>query len=143
MSEVIVSKKVGEYVPQNRWIASLSNGETIFEDNLPSLQSSWNRLAAYIKANKLAITALRVQIGGGEVTLPTNQEGYVQKKRAMATQSWATVAHCIGYVQGSLSLIHYLGSDMSSETKIEPDPGVPFTIYRHDKGECTRPCCVL
>lgn len=139
--EIYVAKRVTEYVPKNRWIASLSNGETIFEDKTPGLDAAWNRLSQYVKLNKLAITNLRVQIGAYEVTLPKNQDGYIQKKRAMATNSWNATALCIGYIQGDKCLIHYVTSDMSSDTCIENDPGPPFSIYRHDI-ECNRSCCI-
>lgn len=139
--EIYVAKRVNEHVPKNRWIASLSNGETIFEDRTPGMEAAWNRLAKYVKQNRLAITNLRVQIGAYEVTLPKNQEGYIQKKRAMATNSWSATSLCIGYIQGDKCLIHYLGSDLSSETNIENDPGPPFSIYRHDI-ECAKSCCI-
>lgn len=141
MQQCIVTKHLTEFVPRDRWIASLSNGETIFEDNIPGELSSWDRLREYVKQNKLAITNLRLQIAGTEITLPPKQEGYVQKKRIQSTGSYTTKSCCIGYAQAGRALIHYVSNDMSSNTAYEADPGPPFTIYRHDI-ECNKKCCV-
>jgi hypothetical protein len=131
--EVYVTKKVDEHVPPNRWIASLSNGETIFEDCKPGQENAWTRLAAYIFMKDLSITQLRVQFqNGSEVKLPSNAQGYIQKKKIWSTGSFSGACFCIGYADGGLSLIHELGPDMTSVTKYGTDPGEPYTIYRKD-----------
>lgn len=136
---VYVTKKVDENVPPNRWIASLSNGETIFEDCKPDEPIAWERLASYVVENDLSITQLRVQFqNGSEVKLPAKQEGYLQKKKVWSTGSVGGACYCIGYVGGGLSLIHELGPDMSSVTKYGDDPGEPWTIYRKDIREAKR-----
>lgn len=141
MEEIILSRKVNKYVPKIRWIASLSNGETIFEDCIEGQPSAWTRLALYVKQNNLAITMLRAQIGPHIVDLPSNQDGYIQKKKLQSTFNWTQKSLCIGYAKDGLALIHYLGEDMSSFTEQGvKDPGVPFTIYRHDI-ECNKKCC--
>lgn len=141
MDDVALSRSVNKFVPKNRWIASLSNGETIFEDVIEGQPPAWERLALYVRENKLAITMLRAQIGGLEVSLPANQEGYIQKKKIQSTASWTQKSLCIGYSQGGLALIHYLGADKSSFTEHGvKDPGPPFTIYRHDRS-CINTCC--
>lgn len=135
----MVVKKVNEHVPENRWIASLSNGETVFEDNMPGLKNAWERLRDYVEENGLSLTQLRVQFkNGSEVKLPPNQEGYFQKKKAWSMGSVGGMAHCIGYVGGGLSLTHELGPDFSSLTKHGTDPGEPWVIYRKDIREAKR-----
>lgn len=130
---VYITKKVDENVPPSRWIASLSNGETVFEDRKSGEPVAWSRLAEYVKENDLSITQLRVQFeNGSEVKLPSNAEGYVQKKKAWSTGSHSGAYFCIGYVGGGLSMIHELGADMSSVTRYEKDPGEPWVIYRKD-----------
>jgi hypothetical protein len=136
-----VTKRVDEFVPKNKWIASLSNGETVFEDARPGEVAAWERLANYIKEHKLAITRLRVQIAGLEVDLPPNQEGYIQKKKVISTGAWTVKQLCVGHVQDGRALIHHLDENRGSQTVYDNDPGVPFTIYRHDQGECKRKCC--
>lgn len=125
----IVTKRVTEYVPRNKWIASLSNGETIFEDNIPGEISSWNRLRDYVKENNLSITRLRLQLGALEVTVPPSKQGYLQKKKMISTGGYSKLLRGIGYVEDGKALIHYIGEDRSSATEIEDDPGEPWVIY--------------
>jgi hypothetical protein len=53
----------------NRWIASLSDGTTVFEDKTPKLKSSWRRLQDYVKLHGLNITNLRLEAYGKFVKL--------------------------------------------------------------------------
>jgi hypothetical protein len=76
MEEIFVTTKADEFVPNTRWIASLSNGETIFEDNRANLDSAWRRLSKYIKEKDLKITQLRFQHNGKTVTMPSHADGY-------------------------------------------------------------------
>ena len=130
MSEIILSRKADEFVPKNRWIASLSNGETIFEDLRKNESPAWERLGNYCREKSLAITKLRVQLGALEVELPANQLGYIQKKKMIATGSWSKKQWAVGHVDElGKSLLHYIAPDRSSVSKIEGDPGEPWTIY--------------
>jgi len=65
----LATKTSDPYVPGHRWIASLSNGQTIFQDNTPGIESAWNRLRNYVQANRLQITNLRLQAYGQHVQL--------------------------------------------------------------------------
>ncbi len=133
--EIILCRKVTKDVGKNKWIASLSNGETIFEDKIKSLPPTWERLGFYVKKHGLAITNLRLQIGELQVELPANQPGYIQKKRVESTGSWSKFSLCIGYAQGGKAMIHQVDSNRGSHTVYCDDPGEPFTIYRHDTGD--------
>lgn len=141
MEDIVLCRKVTEQVPKSRWIASLSNGETIFEDAIKELPPAWERLSAYVIQNKLSITNLRVQLNHLEVTLPARADGYIQKKKVISTIGNTRRLLCIGYVQGDLCQIHQVGEDGYSQSTIQSDPGHPFTIYSHDRGPCTRSCC--
>jgi hypothetical protein len=127
-----VAKKVTKNVNKDRWIVSLSNGETIFEDSLKDTLSAWRRLGIYVKENKLAITNLRLQIGGRQVELPPHQSGYIVKGKVCSTGAWSKFSVCVGYAQGGLAMIHEVGVDGSSHTVYCKDPGEPFTIYKHN-----------
>lgn len=140
MSEIVLSRQVNEYVPSVRWIASLSNGETIFEDHLPGHEAAWKRLGEYVRENKLAITKVRVQLNELEVDLPAHQNGYIQKKRVACTGPSVSRSICIGHVDDGGAVLHQLGEDRTSITNYIQDPGHPWTIYRHDV-ECYRDCC--
>ena len=75
-----LAKKVDSTVPKNRWVASLSNGETIYDDNKKNAPSAWERLKLYLDKNNLNVTMLRLQINNEIINLPRNAEGYIQKK---------------------------------------------------------------
>ena len=66
---MLATKAVDPYVPENRWIASLSNGQSIFMDLMPGKPSSWLRLKEYIADNKLSVTQLRLQAYGQLINL--------------------------------------------------------------------------
>jgi len=140
-SNIYLAKTANSYVKPVRWIASLSNGETVFEDHKPGERSAWDRLGAYVRANCLAITRLRLQVDNLEVPLPAKSIGYIQKKKFISMGSHSQLQYCIGHVEKSgKALLHYVSEDRSSYTEIVDDPGVPFTIYDHTQ-ECDRSCC--
>lgn len=67
------------YVRKNdRWIASVNDGSTIFEDKTPGLPSAWRRLAKFLENKKVHITNLRLEFAGKSVSLlPSDQvDGY-------------------------------------------------------------------
>jgi hypothetical protein len=127
---VQVAKSKTSNVPKNRWIASLSNGETIFEDIIEGQPPAWERLARYVELHNLSITCLRAQMGAGEVSLPKNQDGYIQKKKMWSTGATGGKMLCIGNVQGGRAVIHELSQNMGSHTVYVDDPGEPWTIYK-------------
>ena len=53
----------------SRWIASLSDGSTVFEDVTPHELSAWLRLKAYVEQHGLKVTNLRLEAYGRNVTL--------------------------------------------------------------------------
>jgi hypothetical protein len=73
----------------DRWIASLSDGTTVFEDKTPGLESAWIRLKKYIVLHNLEITNLRLETFGRFVKLLSYRtddgrvqiEGYWQSSR--------------------------------------------------------------
>ncbi len=129
----MLSRKVDPDVPKNRWVASLSNGETIYENVFKNVEPAWGRLARYCEDHDLSITALRLNIANTEVKVPSGQEGYIQKKVAWTLGGIIGGTRiCIGYVQGGLALIYEVDTEMGSRTKRTVDPGEPWTIYRAD-----------
>ena len=130
---VVLSRRVNEFVPKSRWIASLSNGETIFEDLRDEEEPAWERLRRYVEEEGLSITNLRAQFESGKsVPLPAGQEGYVQKKKAWFTTGAAGVLLCVGYIQKGKAGIHEAANDGDSVFRIVSDPGEPWSIYRKD-----------
>lgn len=53
----------------SRWIASLSDGSTVFEDVTPHLPSAWHRLKEYVATHSLKITNLRLEAYGHQILL--------------------------------------------------------------------------
>lgn len=121
-----------ESVPRDRWVASLSNGEVVYEDTRKD-SPTWERLSRYCKENDLSIVRFSLQIAGTEVKLPINQQGYIQKKIAWCNPTYGGIKQCIGYVQDGQSLIYEVDSNRDSYVRRgDPDPGEPWVIYRKD-----------
>jgi hypothetical protein len=53
----------------SRWIASLSDGSTVFEDVMPQSKSAWLRLRDYVELHTLKVTNLRLEAYGRVVNL--------------------------------------------------------------------------
>jgi len=64
----------------NRWIASLSDGTTVFEDKTPKLKSAWRRLQDHVKQHNLHVTNLRLEAYGKFIKLLSyrSDDGKVQ-----------------------------------------------------------------
>lgn len=127
-----LARKVDSTVPKERWIASLSNGETIHENHVEGEISAWERLTQYCEDKNLYLTNLRLLIANTEIKLPSGQEGYLQKKVAWTNMTVGGVRKCIGYVQNGLSLIYEISSDGDSVVKRGLDPGEPWVIYKKE-----------
>lgn len=60
-----------------RWVAGLSNGETLIEGKGICIHddtaSSWTRLQNYLKDNKLIITSFGLWVGDRHFNLPSNK----------------------------------------------------------------------
>ena len=69
--------KVCESTPQNRLLVSLSNGDTIIQNDEPNQPHFWKRLRAFIAENPYYITMMRFQVGNrGMVDLPKGAKYY-------------------------------------------------------------------
>jgi hypothetical protein len=96
----------------SRWIASLSDGTTVFEDVTPGDKSAWLRLRDYIAAHNLKLTNLRLEAYGHRVVLiPYKDEfgnpqinGYWHSKKALAILNASEIGQVhwsgIGFVKG-------------------------------------------
>lgn len=76
--EQCVAFEINENTPQIRFLASLSDGRTVIQDNIPGVRSAWLRLADFLKDNpELHITCVRLQAPGGhDIAMPSGQKGY-------------------------------------------------------------------
>jgi hypothetical protein len=118
----------------SRWIASLSDGTTVFEDVTPGERSAWIRLSEYIQTHKLKITNLRLEAYGHRVILmPYKDElgnpqinGYWHSKRAGALLNAGPIGQIhwsgIGLVKGRE--IHVTWVDQHGNVSYEIKPYV-------------------
>lgn len=124
----------GWSVPDHRWIANLSDGSVVFEDNRPGQSSAWLRLARYVREQNLLITGLRLQAYGKTVNaLPYRDksgtpqiQGYWQAKRQSAVLSTGgqkipqQLDHGIGYVLNGNIHIVWLCENGTVDSEIRP-----------------------
>lgn len=125
--------------PQSsRWIASLSDGTTVFEDVTPGMVSAWVRLKEYVNVHKLKITNLRLEAYGHRVTLvPYKDEfgcaqinGYWHSKQIGALMNGAGISEQqsrgIGYVKADVIYITWI--DESGNIRQEVRPYIKDTL---------------
>ena len=99
------------------WIASLSNGETVFESGM-TLQkpkgelTAWQRLLQRLKADNLRITQLRLQRGSVTIVAMPNAEGYMQayESRISAKTLKSRSVQGIGTIVGNLVYITWINN---------------------------------
>lgn len=124
---------MNDSVPESRWIASLSNGETIFEDIIDDEEPAWERLAKYVEQEDVSITGLRAQFASGKIIhIPAGQDGYIQKKKAWLTSGQGGFMLCVGYASKGRCMIHEASNDGDSVSIYGEDPGAPWTIYKSE-----------
>lgn len=73
-----LSFNVYDKTPPVKFVASLSDGRTVFQDDLFNVRHAWARLDDWLKSNKdIAISNLRIQGPNGiDLKMPSNQKGY-------------------------------------------------------------------
>jgi len=89
--------------PAVRFIASLSDGRTVIQDDRPNHRHAWARLAEWMRANPdISITGIRLQGPNGmEVKTPPNKDGYFFGYKTTAV--WGASQHNytgVGYYDG-------------------------------------------
>ena len=151
---VNLSFRANEFgVEDNRWIASLSDGTTVFEDRTPNAPSAWIRLQQHLKENRLKITCLRLQACGVLVQLPPRRDdngivqldGYWHSKQIEAildSRFPQKTSYGIGFIKGNILYIKWIRENgavedeareynrkndlagiLNDETPINNDPG--------------------
>lgn len=116
----------------SRWIASLSDGSTVFEDVTPHERSAWLRLRDYVEVHKLKVTNLRLEAYGRRVLLiPYRNEedvaqinGYWHSKQINAWLHGNGVAEVecrgIGILKGRELWITWVSQDGTTRQEIRP-----------------------
>ncbi len=105
-----VAFEVNANTPSIRFLASLSDGRTVIEDEIAGQRHAWLRLEKFLKANpSLSITGLRLQWPGGkETVMPANQQGYYYGKKARKVHPGGEASYVgVGYYDGQVVSICY------------------------------------
>lgn len=115
-----------------RWIASLSDGTTVFEDVTPKELSSWLRLRDYVQLHSLQVTNLRLEAYGRRVILVPYKDaegspqvnGYWHSKKMHAFMTSSGVLEgreCgVGYIKGREVIITWVNEEGTVRQEIRP-----------------------
>ena len=106
---VFLSKEMDAYIrvyADNNplWIATLSNGETIYQDDgSPNVKplSAWSRLKKYCEDNQLHITNIKLRNRSNVVDVGSNHDGYFFCKSAGALMFGDMTMH--SFIIGTLT----------------------------------------
>lgn len=106
----LVEFNVTPLTPEVRFLASLSDGRTVIQDDRPGELHAWHRLSDFMRANpEIRITCLRLQAPGREVVMPANQRGYVFGKRGILANMLVENHFLgIGYFDGQMAVVNWL-----------------------------------
>lgn len=134
----LVSFEVTPSTPKIRFIASLSDGRTVIQDDRPKQCHAWIRLQRWLKENpSIAITNLRLQRDQLEIKMPANQKGYFYGNKSNAL--WRGPQHNfigIGYYDGyKVNIIWYhlpLFNKTQAEERTKEEAGM-FLIENADE----------
>lgn len=109
-NEHLVAFGVTPQTPEVRFLASLSDGRTVIQDDRLGEMHAWHRLAQFMRTNPaINITCLRLQTPGREVVMPSGQRGYVLGKRGILA-NMVVENHFvgIGYYDGQKGVVNWL-----------------------------------
>lgn len=109
-STELVSFGAGDLTPDVHFVAAISDGTTVVQDDRPGEPAAWTRLNDYLKANPgLKITGLKLVCGATEFVMPSNQRGYFFGNKAMAAfpAGGQAQARGVGYYDGSVVTIRW------------------------------------
>lgn len=123
----------------NRWIASLSDGSTVFEDKTPNMDSCWIRLKSYLQENRLKLTNLRLEVYGQNIILKSIKEdteikGYWYSNRIEmlfgSSFGGESISRGIGYIKNQVIHATWVREDGTIK-----EEEIPLFISRElDKG---------
>jgi len=111
MDNSTVAFEVNDNTPETRFLASLSDGRTVIQDDVKGYRHAWVRLAAFLQNNpEIKITCLRLQAPGGhDIPMPANQKGYFfgNMHRRIWPGGYEETYLGIGYYDGSQVVVRW------------------------------------
>ena len=109
--EHLIAFNVTPDTPPVRWLASLSDGRTVIQDDRKNAPAAWHRLREFLAANPgLVIAGLRLQgVKGKELTVLSHQRGYFFGFKGQAIVGGPQQHYVgIGYYDGNAVIINWL-----------------------------------
>lgn len=103
-NDSVLAFNVTDETPRIRFLASLSDGRTVIQDDRPKSKPAWIRLSIWLKDNpSISITELRLQGPNGfEVKMPSSRQGYFFGHKLQAVwRGPQTDCVGIGYYDGN------------------------------------------
>lgn len=112
----------------SRWIASLSDGTTVFEDITPGERSAWLRLRDYVAQRGLQLTNLRLEAYGHRIVLIPyrDSDGNPQVNGYWHSKSMTAILHQNGVLEMSECGIGILKGREILITWVTPDGTVKY-----------------
>ncbi len=83
-------------LPDLRWVAKLSNGQTVWQDDRDG-GNSWRDLKKYVEDNRLSVVALQVEFRSHIVECPSGFFAYYFNKGARASFNSMKECFIVGY----------------------------------------------
>ncbi len=134
MSEEFAFTSKHPHVPKTeRWLVSLSDGRTLFQDRTPHKTSAWSRLKDWVSSTDIYVTNVRLEAYGRKIVLipfkhaETHEkqvQGYwhANKMARITHPSLNTEVHFvgIGYIQNDMIHITWVRDDGHEIKEIRP-----------------------
>jgi hypothetical protein len=105
INDLTLAFNVTKQTPAARFLASLSDGRTVIQDNRPNERHAWARLSEWLKNNPdVSITSVRLQGPNGvDIKMPPDQKGYFFGRKQQAVWGGPQYDYLgIGYYDGQV-----------------------------------------
>lgn len=105
-----IAFEVNENTPDVRFLASLSDGRTVIQDDIKDKRHAWLRLQKFLESNtELSITGLRLQCGDKTIaTMPSNQQGYFFGMKGRKVHPGGEAHYVgLGYYDGQVVTVNF------------------------------------
>lgn len=124
----LATKASDPFVPEHHWIATLSDGRTIYENRIPGEISGWRKLQKLVENSDIRITSLRLQAYGSLINMPKPEivSGYWQVSRITKSVSPS------GTIEKTQRGIGYIRDDVIDITWVDADGNVDREARTYD-----------
>lgn len=121
----------------SRWIVSLSDGTTVFEDVTPHERSAWMRLRDYIEVHKLKVTNLRLEAYNRNILLVPYKdgEGNSQVNGYWQSRQMNALLHADGVTESQCRGIGILKNDEIWITWVHQDGTTRQEVRKYKPGD--------